>query len=155
MKSAITLEHTVDFSETDMAGLVHFSNYFRWMEKAETALLKSLSIELIELSKSGMQGWPLAKAECDFMAPITFGDTVSICLWVDAIRKRTLHYRADIYKQEGKTWALCAQGRLKTIFAHRAWAEDKLSAETIPASVLTKISVCETPPKPGPSNKES
>ena len=32
-------EHTayrkVEFSETDMAGLVHFSNYFRYMEIAE------------------------------------------------------------------------------------------------------------------------
>ena len=30
-------QHRVEFAETDMAGIVHFSNFFRYMEMAETS----------------------------------------------------------------------------------------------------------------------
>ena len=36
---AFTLKRTVQFAETDMAGVMHFSNYFRIMEETETRLL--------------------------------------------------------------------------------------------------------------------
>ena len=37
-----THQRQVEFAETDMAGIVHFANFFRWMESAEHAFLRSL-----------------------------------------------------------------------------------------------------------------
>ena len=36
----------VEFSETDMAGIVHFSNFFRYMETAEHAFYRSLGFSV-------------------------------------------------------------------------------------------------------------
>ena len=39
-----TTTKKIEFSETDMAGLVHFSNYFRYMEVAERDFFESLGL---------------------------------------------------------------------------------------------------------------
>ena len=36
----------VEFSETDLAGIVHFSNYFRYMEAAEHEFFRSLGLSI-------------------------------------------------------------------------------------------------------------
>ena len=36
----------VEFSETDMAGIVHYSNFFRYMEAAEHAFFRSLGLSI-------------------------------------------------------------------------------------------------------------
>ena len=40
------LTRHVDFAETDMAGIMHFSNFFRFMEATETAFFRSLSLSI-------------------------------------------------------------------------------------------------------------
>ena len=41
------LSRRVEFSDTDMAGIMHFSNFFRFMEAAETAFLRSLGLSVV------------------------------------------------------------------------------------------------------------
>ena len=100
-------EHTstrrVEFSETDMAGLVHFSNYFRYMETAERDFFESLGLDLIHTSPGELVGWPRARAECKFTAPLRFGDTIEIDLAVKAIKDRSIDYQFRIFcrKKDG------------------------------------------------------
>ena len=41
-----TIKKQIAFSETDMAGIVHFSNFFRFMEMAEHAFLRSMGLSV-------------------------------------------------------------------------------------------------------------
>ena len=97
-------EHTsirrIEFSETDMAGLVHFSNYFRYMETAERDFFEVNGLDLI-LSKPGkLVGWPRARAECKFTAPLRFGDTIEIHLAVKTIKDRSIDYQFRIFRKQ-------------------------------------------------------
>src|SRR5439155_7189320 len=55
----------VEFSETDMAGIVHYSNFFRYMEAAETQFFRSLGFSLMTRQVQPPVGWPRVHAECD------------------------------------------------------------------------------------------
>lgn len=44
MSEVFKTKRRVEFRETDMAGIVHFSNFFAYMEQAEHALLRSLDL---------------------------------------------------------------------------------------------------------------
>ena len=59
-------EHTstrrIEFSETDMAGLVHFSNFFRYMETAERDFFEAAGVELINTQPGKLVGWPRVRA---------------------------------------------------------------------------------------------
>ena len=72
----------VEFSETDMEGIMHFSNFFRFMETAEHAFFRSLGYSVV-LSRNGLMFClPRVHAECDYTAPLRFEDEVQIHLLV-------------------------------------------------------------------------
>lgn len=71
----------VEFHETDMAGLMHFSNYFRYMETVEQAFLRSLGFSVFK-SGDPPVSFPRVHAECDYKLPLQFEDEVEIHLLV-------------------------------------------------------------------------
>ena len=92
MVSEFSITRSVEFAETDMAGIMHFSNYFRWMEACESAFYRSLGLPMISFVPGQVVGWPRVSAQCDFRAPLRFGDTVEVRLYVKEIRTRALVY---------------------------------------------------------------
>ncbi len=73
-----SITHRAQFCETDMVGVVHFSNYFRWMEETEHAYLRSLGLSISMTHEGESIAWPRVHATCDFMRPARFEDEV-IC----------------------------------------------------------------------------
>ena len=78
----------VEFYETDLAGIAHFSNFYRWMESAEHAFLRERGIELHE----NKVGWPRVNASADFKKPIRFGEVVRVRVSVAEVRTRAVRY---------------------------------------------------------------
>ena len=82
----------VEFYETDLAGIAHFSNYYRWMESAEHAFLRERGIVLHE----GGIGWPRVHASTDFKKPIKFGDRIRVRISISELRTRSVRYAFEI-----------------------------------------------------------
>ena len=47
MAAEFSISRRVQFAETDMAGVVHFSNYFRWMEEVEHAFFRAVGLSVV------------------------------------------------------------------------------------------------------------
>jgi len=62
----------VEFSETDMAGIVHYSNFFRYMETAEQGYFRLLGYSVVMNHSATPVGWPRVHAECDYSRPLRF-----------------------------------------------------------------------------------
>ncbi|MFM7480825.1 MAG: acyl-CoA thioesterase [Planctomycetota bacterium] len=86
---------TVQFSETDLAGVMHFSNYFRWMEDAEHAFLRGRGLQPLTTVGKSTIGWPRVKCTCDFVRPLRFGDSVDLSLRVLRVGDRSVEYAVD------------------------------------------------------------
>ena len=107
----------VEFSETDMAGLVHFSNFFRYMETAERDFFESVGLDLIRTQSDEVTGWPRARAECKFTAPLRFGDTVEIHLAVKTIKDRSIDFQFRIFsKKDDGSRIQAAKAHMTTVF---------------------------------------
>ena len=91
-------KHIIQFSETDMAGLVHFSNFFKYMELAERDFFAANKLDLIKVQPGELTGWPRARAECKFTTPLRFGDIIEIHLAVKAVKDRAIDYQFRIYR---------------------------------------------------------
>jgi YbgC/YbaW family acyl-CoA thioester hydrolase len=85
-------QRTVEFSETDMAGIVHFANFFRWMESAEHAFLRSLGFSVHASRDGGTTGWPRVKVSCEYLQPLRFEDEVETVLSIKEVRTRSVCY---------------------------------------------------------------
>jgi len=90
MPDIFVYEKIVNFYETDAAGLVHFSNYFRYLEEAEAALLEKLGFELY--SKKSTVVWQRNDISCEFLGPIKFNDIVRILLHIKNIDQNLISY---------------------------------------------------------------
>ena len=69
--------HKVQYYETDRMGLVHHSNYIRWMEEARVDWLEKIGMGFDKLEEMGITS-PLLSVNCKYKFGSTFGDSVEI-----------------------------------------------------------------------------
>ena len=102
----------VNFYETDAAGLVHFSSYFRYMEEAEHALWRENGISIFPAAPT--HGWPRVAASFDYKRPLRFEDEFEVQLRVEQVTTRSLRYacrlecRGELVAEGGMT-IVCVQ----------------------------------------------
>jgi len=82
----------IEFFETDMAGIVHFSNFFRFMESTEHAFFRSLGLRLHHEEGAHMSGWARVEARCEYRLPLHYMDEVEVELSVRAKKQSLLSY---------------------------------------------------------------
>ena len=126
----------VEFSETDMAGIMHYSNYFRFMETSEHAFFRSLGTSIMD----GTVGWPRVHAECDFKMPLRFEDEVEIHLLVSEKKSKSLSYLFKFRKLNATPPVEVARGSL-TVVCVTMGAAGKMTASPIPKTIGDQIQV--------------
>ena len=85
------IKRRVEFNETDMAGIVHYSNFFRYMEYAEHAFFRSLGRSIVN-QELGV-GWPRVHCNCDYKHPLMFEDEVEIHMLISDKTSKTMSYQ--------------------------------------------------------------
>jgi YbgC/YbaW family acyl-CoA thioester hydrolase len=127
----------VEFSETDMAGIVHFSNFLRWMESAEHAFLRSLGCSVHARDAEGVAGWPRVKVECEYFQPLRFEEAVEVILRVEEVRNRSVRYGFRIRRAGASADAAC--GAVIAVHARVDPASGRLEAVSIPDELRRKL----------------
>src|ERR1051325_1423801 len=133
----------VEFSETDMAGIVHYSNFFRYMETAEHAFFRSLGFSIVTRNTEPPVGWPRVHAECDYQQPLHFEDEVEIHMLVAKKKSKSLSYLFKFRKLNAPHPVEVARGRLTVVCVTRD-GHGKMSAAPIPKAIAAKIEVAPT-----------
>lgn len=89
-----THRRQVEFADTDLAGIVHFANFFRYVETAEHAFFRSLghAPHAAAASGSGHHGWPRLETSCRYHRPARFEETLEIGLRLLELRTTSLRY---------------------------------------------------------------
>ena len=131
---------SVEFYETDMAGIVHYSNFFRYMEAAEHGFFRSLGFSLVTDKTDPPIGWPRVHAECDYLQPLRFEDEVEIHMLVSEMKSKALSYVFRFRKLNAAAPLEVARGKL-TIVCVTHEADGKMKATLIPKAVVDRIQV--------------
>jgi YbgC/YbaW family acyl-CoA thioester hydrolase len=131
----LVVKRRVEFSQTDAAGLIHFSTYFNYMESAEAELLRSLGTSIIWEDGEKMMGFPRVDCQCSFRSPLRFEDLVSIEISVSEITGKSIQYAFRFLDPQGQ---LCAEGSMVTACV-RGEIGKHLSAVLIPESIRDAI----------------
>src|SRR5947207_2533954 len=99
MASPFRTTRRIEFVDTDTAGIVHFSNFFRFMESAEVDLLQSLGLSVSMRSDDGKWfGFPRVSASCDFFKPARFLDMIDVTVQVEKIGIKSVTYQFEFFK---------------------------------------------------------
>jgi len=114
VSAAFTLKRRVRFSETDVAGIVHFSNYFRYFEDAEHALWREAGLSIH--APDSPVGWPRVSASCDYHRPLRFEQEFEIRVTIAEMTSRTIRYDGAITREGAHlataTWKIACVSKL-------------------------------------------
>ncbi len=136
MPSEFSLTRQVEFHETDMAGIMHFANFFYWMEACETAFYRTLGLPLISFVPGQVVGWPRVNVSCHYHAPLRFNDSVEVKLFVKRLGSRSIIFLFQ-FRKDG---ALMAQGEVTAVCVTGDTTGGMVAAP-IPAEVRAKLQV--------------
>lgn len=132
-----SITRRVEFHETDAAGLMHFSNFYRWMEVCEHEWFRSLDLAMMSTSLEGLRrGWPRREASCSFVRPLRCGDLVRVKGSVIEVKNVSVAYEFVFEKDRAGKWTEVARGRMTTVHV-RQDAEGRMEADPLPSSVRT------------------
>ena len=128
-------KHRVEFFETDLAGIVHFANFYRYMEQAEHAFFRSLGLTIHgTLGDGTVYGWPRVSATCSFKSPAYYGDELEIGVNIQRLTQRSLTTSYDIRRGD----VLLAVGEMKTAYCVIP-AGAKLESAEIPFEYFDRL----------------
>jgi YbgC/YbaW family acyl-CoA thioester hydrolase len=124
-------QRRVDFCDTDMAGIVHFSNFFRYMEAAEVAFLHSRGLSVCLDWEGQRLGFPRVSASCDYKSPARFEDVLDIAVRIATIGRKSITYACDFSRQG----VAVASGRVTSVCCRTGPEHQLLEAIEIPESL--------------------
>lgn len=109
-------ERKINYYETDRMGVVHHSNYIRFMEEARCALLEEVEMPFAFLEENGIT-IPVLGVNCDYKYHVTFGDVVEIRLFTKEYSGVRMTIGYEITEKE--TGKLVLKGETKHCFTDR------------------------------------
>jgi acyl-CoA thioester hydrolase len=92
-------EIPVRWVDTDALRVVHYSNYFKYVEAAEEELYRSLGFTFKSLNEEYNIGIPRVEAFCKYKAPARFGDIVTVTLRLGESSEKTMRYDFEIHRK--------------------------------------------------------
>ena len=95
-----TYKHKVQYYETDQMGIVHHSNYVRWMEEARVDFLSQKGWEYKKMEQLGVVS-PVTAIEGKYKRSAKFDDTVSVSVFVTAFNGVRLCLKYEVHDSEG------------------------------------------------------
>ena len=138
MATEFEMTREIEFSETDMAGIVHFSNFFKWMETVENQFLRSIGLPVVQQEGDIFYGWPRRSASFDFKVPARFGDTLRLKLVVKEIRIRSVRYGVTVRLEDEKA-TLVARGEMTTVWTRINPSTGEIESVPFPDGMIEKF----------------
>ncbi|MBL9190614.1 MAG: acyl-CoA thioesterase [Opitutaceae bacterium] len=129
----------VEFADTDLAGIVHFANFFRYVEAAEHAFFRSLGFSIHTSEGSRHDGWPRIEVSCKYLRPARFQETVEVCLRLTELRTTSLSYAFAILAADSPEKTVLATGTFGIIHVEIDSATREIRKTPIPPALRAKL----------------
>lgn len=94
-------EHKVQYYETDKMGIVHHSNYIRWMEEARVDFLEQIGWNFDRLEVEGIAS-PVTALDAKYKVSTKFPEVVSIMVYVADFKGIKLKIRYEMKNSKGE-----------------------------------------------------
>ena len=74
----------VYYEDTDMAGIVYYANYLRYIERARSDWVREMGIDQLAMKAEGVV-FAVRRVEADYIQPAVFDDMLDVETWATSI----------------------------------------------------------------------
>ena len=137
------IQKMVEFSHTDMAGIMHFSNFFRFMEAVEHDFFRSFDKSIVGTrdDTGNHLGWPRVNCECKFFYPLRFEEEIDLHLVVREMRSSSIRYEVIFSRMVEDEYRELARGGITIVHVGVDPETGQMKARELPVWVQESISV--------------
>lgn len=107
MKEFPVYERRVQFHETDMAGIMHFSRILTWVEEAEQDVMHGIGVPAVDAKG----GFPKVHVTVDYRSPLRYREVGHVRMRLLELGERSLTWGFEIWVGE----RLCVEGKVVTV----------------------------------------
>lgn len=118
----------VYFEDTDVAGIVYYANYLRFIERARSDMLRLIGVDQRAALEGGEGVYAVAELTVRYRAPARLGDDLVVATAIEAVRAATvlIHQRVmrgDELLADARVTAAFLTGDGRPRRQPRAWVE--------------------------------
>lgn len=84
------------YEDTDLAGIVYYANYLRFIERARSEWVRALGVDQVALKADEGVVFAVRRIEADYLAPAGFDDEVEVVTQVEAVTGARLVLNQDV-----------------------------------------------------------
>jgi YbgC/YbaW family acyl-CoA thioester hydrolase len=128
------IRRRVLFHETDCAGVVHFSCFFKYMEEVEHALWREAGLSIAP--EGAPVAYPRVSAAFEFHRPLKFDDEFDAEIRITAITEKTMAYACTLWRGQMRV----ASGTM-TIACVSTQAGQPMKAMAFPPEIIGRFHV--------------
>ena len=100
MQPVFSMRIRVYYEDTDVAGVVYYANYLKFMERARTEWLRSAGFELDELAKRDHVMFVVRSANMEFLKPARFNDAIDVDAAIADHRGASIRFTQQVRRRD-------------------------------------------------------
>jgi acyl-CoA thioester hydrolase len=102
----------VYFEDTDVAGIVYYANYLRFIERARSDMLRLIGVDQRGALETGEGVYAVAELSVKYRAPAKLGDDLVVVTEIDAVRAASVLIHQQVMRGD----ELLADARVTAAF---------------------------------------
>lgn len=88
------------YEDTDLAGIVYYANYLKFIERARTEYVRSVGIDQVALKAGNGIVFAVRRVEADYLSPARFDDELRVETSVQKVTAARIILRQSVVRGE-------------------------------------------------------
>jgi acyl-CoA thioester hydrolase len=119
----------VYYEDTDLAGIVYYANYLRFIERARSEMVREAGVDQTEMKARGLV-FAVRRVEADYLSPARYDDEIEVRTTLERARGASFVMPQDVWRGD----RLLFRARVTVVVLDAAGR-----AARIPADIRAKL----------------
>ncbi|QIE55307.1 tol-pal system-associated acyl-CoA thioesterase [Pikeienuella piscinae] len=92
-------EFRIHYEDTDMAGVVYYANYLKFIERARSDALREAGVDQRAMRESGLV-FVVTRVEADYLSPARYDDVIRVETTLKELRGASATLRQAVFREK-------------------------------------------------------
>ena len=97
----------VYYEDTDLAGIVYYANYLRFIERARSEMVREAGVDQAAMKAAGLV-FAVRRVEADYLSPAKYDDQIEVRTTLATLKGASFDMAQEVWRGETLVAAPCA-----------------------------------------------
>ena len=93
-------ELRVYYEDTDLAGIVYYANYLKFIERARSEYVREMGVDQVAMKEEDGVVFAVRKVEAEYLSPARFDDELMVETSTEAMTGARIIFRQDVKRAD-------------------------------------------------------